>query len=52
MEKFASFLERKIMPVAAKISNQRHMRAVRADNSNITTNNSRVIFHNIIKHTY
>ncbi|MBH7742440.1 PTS sugar transporter subunit IIC [Clostridioides difficile] len=30
MEKFASFLERKIMPVAAKISNQRHMRAVRA----------------------
>ncbi|HBE9725335.1 PTS transporter subunit EIIC [Clostridioides difficile] len=30
MEKFASFLERKIMSVAAKISNQRHMRAVRA----------------------
>ncbi|HBG7718739.1 PTS sugar transporter subunit IIC [Clostridioides difficile] len=30
MKKFASFLERKIMPVAAKISNQRHMRAVRA----------------------
>ena len=35
MDKFTALLEEKLMPVAAKVANQRHLAAKRKDESNV-----------------